>query len=98
MKKKAGKNSGPDRFDSKEQEALDTLSDCATKVAFLVEVFNAGGPEDMTGSAAGLSLILQGILSDMDNATQYLRKQCVEREVKDTGKLKKGGGLKWDNI
>lgn len=75
MKKKAVKDSGPDRFDSKEQEALDTLSDCATKVAFLVDVFNVGGPEDMTGSAAGLSLILQEILSDMDNATQYLRKR-----------------------
>jgi hypothetical protein len=61
------------QFNFKEQDALDTLSDCGSKIAFLMEVFNAGGPENMEGAAAGLSLVLQGILSDMDKAIQYLR-------------------------
>jgi hypothetical protein len=77
MKKKGEKGFGPDRsqFNFKEQDAFDTLSDCGSKVAFLVEVFNNGGPENMTGAAPGLSLILQEILSDLDKATQYLRGQ-----------------------
>jgi len=54
-------------------EALDQLSDCATKVAFLMEVSSEGAPENMEGAGPGLSLILRDILSEMDEANQYLR-------------------------
>ena len=54
-------------------EALDQLSNCATKVAFLMEVSSEGAPENMEGAGPGLSLILRDILSEMDEANQYLR-------------------------
>ena len=73
MKKKSGIKPDLESYIVHRVDALDKLSECKYQIAFLMEVFNAGGPENMEGAAAGLSLVLQGILSDMDKATQYLR-------------------------
>lgn len=73
MERKQGKAKAGPGFNFKEQDAFDTLSDCGSKIAFLVDVFDQGGLKDMSGANAGLSLILREILSDMDESIQYLR-------------------------
>lgn len=58
-------------------DALDQLSDCASQIAFLIEIFGIGSPGDidLEGGAAGLCCILNRMLSEMDESIQYLRKK-----------------------